>query len=384
VPWRNMSPTDQRLQLVADYHRGLRSMTALCADHGISRKIGYKWLQRYAEHGPAGLVDQSRRPRHCPHATTPLVMETLLELRRRHASWGPKKLLAVVARRYPDWALPSASTVGARFAREGLVTASPRRRPSVAEHPGMPTTAMSAPNAVWTIDFKGQFRVGGQYCYPLTVLDGCSRFLLGCDPLGTTTHAATASVLHRLFRTYGLPHVIRSDNGAPFAAPAIGRLARLSIWWIHLGIRPELIEPGHPQQNGRHERFHRTLKAETAQPPAATWADQTARFVRFRREYNTERPHEALAQQVPAACYAPSPRRLPRRLPPVDYPNPFEVRRVGPHGCFSWHQQYIHVGQVLSGEDIGFDEIDDGIWTVYFGPVRLGRLDERTMRVDRL
>jgi putative transposase len=382
LPWKETSPMDQRLQFVSDYQRGMAPMTELCARYEISRKTGYKWIGRYADDGPPGLLERSRRPHACPHASDPLVMEALLELRRRHPRWGPKKLLAVLHRRHPRWALPVASTVGARLKREGLVPSAPARRLKLGDHPGPAQTPMDAPNAVWTIDFKGQFRLGtGAYCYPLTIMDGWSRYLLGCEALLTTTHEQTRRVLTRVFDCYGLPAVIRSDNGTPFAAPALGRLSRLAVWWIHLGIRPELIEPGQPQQNGRHERFHRTLKADTAQPPAATAGAQQRRFQRFRREYNHVRPHEALAQQCPADRYVASSRRVPARVPLVDYPAHFEVRRIAQNGCFYWHQQYVTVGQVLTGEDIGLEEIDDGIWTVFFGPVPLGRFDERTTRL---
>ena len=370
---------DQRLQFVSDHQRRVASMTELCDRYEISRKTGYKWMARYADAGPAGLVERSRRPQSCPHATDPLVMEALLEVRRRHPRWGPKKLLAVLGRRYRHWSLPAASTVGARLKRDGLVSTAGRRRLPIGEHPGPAQTPMDAPNAVWTIDFKGQFRLGtGAYCYPLTVMDGWSRYLLGCEALTATTHEQTRRALTRVFARYGVPAVIRSDNGVPFEAPALGRVSRLSVWWIRLGIRPELIEPGQPQQNGRHERFHRTLKAETAQPPAATAAAQQQRFRRFRQEYNRERPHEALGQQCPGEHYVASSRRVPARLPLVDYPAHFEIRRVTQNGCFYWHQQYITAGQVLIGEDIGLEEIDDGLWDVFFGPVRLGRFDERT------
>lgn len=372
---------DQRLQFVSAYQRGASPFAELCAHYNISRKTGYKWIGRYAAEGPTGLLERSRRPHACPHASEPLVMDALLDVRRRHPRWGPKKLLAVVRRRCPEWTLPAASTVGARLKRDGLVTSASRRRRPGGEHPGPAQTPMDVPNAVWTIDFKGQFRLGtGAYCYPLTIMDGWSRYLLGCEALSTTTHDQTRRALLRVFDRYGLPNVIRSDNGIPFAAPSLGRLSRLSVWWIRLGIRPELIEPGQPQQNGRHERFHRTLKAETTQPPAATAITQQRRFQRFRREYNQERPHEALAQRCPGEQYVASSRRIPAHLPPVEYPAPFEVRRVGQNGCFSWRQHYVSVGHVLTGEDVGLEEIADGLWTVVFGPVRLGYFDERTVR----
>lgn len=381
MPWQETSPMDQRLQFVSDHQRGISTMVELCARYGISRKTGYKWLDRYAEDGPPGLLEQSRRPHACPHATDPLVMEALLELRRRHPRWGPKKLLRVLGRRQPRWGLPAASTLGARLKREGLAAAAAPRRARSSEHPGRPQTPMDAANAVWTIDFKGHFRLGtGEYCYPLTVMDGWSRYLLGCDALTGTTHAQTHRVLARLFDRYGLPAVIRSDNGVPFAGPTLARLSRLSIWWIRLGIRPELIEPGQPQQNGRHERFHRTLKAETTQPPAATASAQQRRFHRFRREYNRDRPHEALGLVCPGDRYVASTRRVPAQLPLLDYPAHFDVRRVAANGCFYWHQQYVTVGQLLTGEDIGLEEIDDGVWSVFFGPVYLGQFDDRTLR----
>jgi putative transposase len=381
LPWKETSPMDQRLQFVSDHQRGVSTMVELCARYGISRKTGYKWIGRYDEDGPTGLLEQSRRPDSCPHATDPRVMEALLELRRRHPRWGPKKLVRVLGRRHPQWALPAASTLGSRLKREGLAAPAAPRRARPGEHPGPPHTPMDAANAVWTIDFKGQFRVGtGAYCYPLTVMDGWSRYLLGCEALTATTHEQTRRAVARIFDRYGLPAVIRSDNGIPFAGLTLARLSRLSIWWIRLGIRPELIEPGHPQQNGRHERFHRTLKAETTQPPAATPRAQQTRFRRFRCEYNSERPHEALDHACPDDRYVASPRRLPARLPLIDYPAHFDVRRVAANGCFYWHQHYVTVGQLLTGEDIGLEEIDDGMWNVFFGPVYLGRFDERTLR----
>jgi putative transposase len=248
----------------------------------------------------------------------------------------------------------------------------------VQDHPGRPMSAMDYPNAVRTADFKGQFRTGdGQYCYPLTIIDGYSRMLLACEALGHPTHAASQPVFAELFRRLGLPERIRTDNGVPFATSALGRLSQLSVWWIKLGITPELIEPAHPQQNGRHERLHRTLKAETTKPPAQTARAQQRRFRAFQAEFNEERPHEALDGDTPASWYHRSSRRV--LGPPVDpeYPSHFEVRYVSRNGGVRWRRQWVNVSHVLAEEYVGLDEIDDGIWSVYFGPVLLGRFHER-------
>jgi putative transposase len=242
---------------------------------------------------------------------------------------------------------------------------------------------MTEANGVWTADFKGHFRTrDGYYCYPLTVVDGYSRFLLGCQSLLSTRIELAKPVFRRLFLEYGLPRIIRTDNGVPFATTALGRLSTLSVWWIRLGIRPELIEPAHPQQNGRHERMHRTLKAEATRPPCANRGAQQARFNRFRAEYNDVRPHEAIGQQVPASLYTPSPRRLPDKLPALEYPTHFEVRLVSNNGGIRWSCEWVNVTHTLGGEYVGLEEVGDGLWDVYFGPLKLGRMDERTKRIE--
>src|SRR5881397_3258702 len=257
-----------------------------------------------------------------------------------------------------------------------------RRRAHRRFHAGRPDTAFDQPNAIWTADFKGQFRTGnGVYCYPLTVQDGATRFLLGCRGLLAPTIEASEPVFARLFRRYGLPERIRTDNGAPFASNALGRLSTLSVWWVRLGIRPELIEPAHPEQNGRHERMHKTLKAETARPPRRTLAAQQRRFDWFRHRYNAERPHEALGQRLPASLYRESPRPYPATLLPITYPGHYEVRRVSRNGGIRWGSRWVNVSHVLAELDVGFEEIDDGLWEVYFGPVWLGRLHETTCRI---
>ncbi len=375
MPWRTTSIMQERLQFVAAYLDGVATMTELAADYGISRETGYTWVRRYTAEGPAGLHDRSRRP-HChPNAISPAVIDALVAARRRHPTWGPKKLLT------HDWLLaerPARSTASVILKRAGLVERRRhRRRPG---HPGRPPSVIAAPNVLWTIDFKGQFRTTDhQWCYPLTVIDSCSRYLLACHGLASTSTAGARRVLARVFREYGLPDRIRSDNGVPFAtAWAAARLSRLAIWWIHLGIIPELIEPGRPAQNGRHERFHRTLKRETATPPAATPAAQQRRFRRFRDEFNDERPHEALDQRRPRELYVPSSRQMPDRLPPLVYPADSLVRRVDQSGSVRWATGIrVYVTHTLIGEDIAFRPLADGVWGVYFGPVVLGHYDER-------
>jgi hypothetical protein len=237
---------------------------------------------------------------------------------------------------------------------------------------------VTAPNAVWTTDFKGEFRTGdGVYCYPLTLRDGFSRFVLRCDGLLSRTVAATHQRFARAFAQYGLPDRIRSDNGLPFASPGLAGLSSLSVWWIRLGIIPERIAPGHPEQNGSHEQFHRVLKAETARPPAPNCVAQQTRFRRFVREYNEERPHEALDNQPPVTRYVPSRRPLPQRVPPLDYSGHLELRRVSSNGTVSWRDAPLFLATALAGEYVAFEEVDDGLWTLHFATVALARYDER-------
>src|SRR5690606_30336264 len=278
-----------------------------------------------------GLADRRRVAAHCPHRTPAPIAAALLDARRRHPTWGPRKLLLYLARRQPRTPWPAASTVGALLRAHGLVT--PRRRRRPLGHPGRPTTPMDAPNVVWTADFKGDFAVGdGSRCYPLTIADGYSRYLLACQGLAAANHVLSRPIFERLFEEHGLPARLRSDNGAPFATCALCRLSRLSVWWLRLGIQPELIEPAHPEQNGRHERMHRTLKAETTRPPAGSLAAQQRRFNNFRVEYNAERPHDGLHGATPASCYTASPRPYPERLQPIEYPGHFEVYYVSTNG----------------------------------------------------
>ena len=372
---------DQRTQFIADYHRELFTVVDLAHRYRISRKTAYKWIDRFAEGGPLALGDRSRRPQSCPHETPADLIDAILELRRHHPRWGPKKLRRILSQRLPTRAWPARSTIADLLQRRGLIT--PTRRRRTPTHPGRPETAMTTPNETWTADFKGQFKTrNGQYCYPLTIADGCSRYLLACQGLRSTEIALARPVFLRLFREYGLPERMRTDNGVPFATTALGRLSTLSVWWIRLGIVPELIEPASPQQNGRHERMHRTLKAETTRPPAANLQAQQVRFNLFRVEYNDARPHEALDQDTPASRYQPSRRPLPPRLPALEYPGHFEVRLVSRNSGIRWKKHWVCVTHTLAGEYVGLEEVDDGLWDVYFGPVKLGRMDERRLQIE--
>jgi putative transposase len=380
MPWSVETPMSQRREFVEDAERALYTMRELCARYGISRRVGYKWLTRYRELGLVGLADQSRRPQHSPTQLDGELAGLCVDARHRHPTWGPRKLLAYLERRHRRQRWPAASTVGALLKREGLTA--PRRRRRPVGHPGRPMSVMDQPNAVWTADFKGQFRTGdGVYCYPLTIIDGYSRSLLACEALLHPTHAASQPVFADLFRRLGLPERIRTDNGVPFATSALGRLSLLSVWWIKLGITPELIEPAHPQQNGRHERLHRTLKAETTKPPAQTARAQQRRFRAFQAEFNEERPHEALDGDTPASWYHRSSRRVLGHPADPEYPSHFEVRYVSRNGGVRWHNHWVNVSHVLAEEYVGLDEIEDGIWSVYFGPVLLGRFHERDSRI---
>jgi putative transposase len=374
VPWRTSTPMSQRQEFIRLVHQRRHPITELCIAFGISEKTGHKWLARFAREGVAGLADRSHVPHAPPHQLSAAVRTAILKVRGQHMTWGPRKLRAVLTRTQPMVAWPATSTIGELLRREGLVRAGRTRRPSSGVPLDTGLTIASAPNELWTVDFKGEFRLGpGPYCYPLTVMDAQSRFLVGCTALLSTATTPAQVVFTRLFQRYGLPLVIRSDNGGPFAsALALGRLSTLAVWWIRLGIRPERIALGQPQQNGQHERMHRTLKAEATRPPSPTLLHQQQRFDRFRREYNAERPHEALNQQPPASRYTASERRFPARLPALAYPSHLEVRRVGGNGMATWRGRHFWLTRALADQEVSFEETDTDTWTVAFGPLTLG------------
>ena len=381
MPWEETTRTMQRVRFLLELESCLYTMSELCARYGISRKTGYKWACRYGQEGLAGLQERSRRPKSCPHSTAVEVERALVELRQKHPSWGPRKLRAWLGERRPEVAWPAASTIGDVLRRHGLVPARPAARRRVLA-PVQPLSQAVGANDVWTSDFKGQFRTGDhRFCYPLTVLDAYSRYLVGLVGLDSVRESGVWPVFERLFREYGLPAAIRTDNGSPFASTAVAGLSRLSVRWLKLGIRLERIARGHPEQNGSHERMHRTLKQETARPPAAHQAAQQARFEEFRRVYNEQRPHEALGQQAPVKVYGASPRPYPERIPEPEYPGHFEVRSVSEKGTIKWRGELLPISEALSGERVGLEETAPGQWALFLGATLLGRLDEEERKV---
>ena len=382
MPWREICSMDERMRFMAAVLEKKQSMGALCRRFGISRKTGYKWRRRYQTHGPAGLHNRSRAPHVTPWAIDRGQEAAILALRAKHR-WGPKKLHAVLSERDPEQKWPAPSTIGELLKRKGLSRPRKRQRHAYPTLSGL--TQAQAPNDVWCIDFKGWFRTGnGARCEPLTVTDAFSRYLLCCQVLNRTDYRSCRNEMERLFKQYGLPRVIRSDNGAPFASIGAGGLSRLSIGWVKLGIRPERIEPGKPQQNGSHERMHQTLKAECATPPAANLAAQQCRFDRFRTLFNQQRPHEALGQTPPARHYARSPRPYPQRLEGWEYPPDFAQRSVRTNGCIKWKGNLIFISEALKGERIGLWELDRNCALAYFAEIALGKIDCATRKLKRL
>jgi len=376
MPWHQTDPVNERLKFVAAAQDGRKTMTELCAAFGISRKTGYKILRRYQTEGPEGLRDRSSAPRRHPNQTLAEVESAILRVRKAHPTWGSKKILAVL---YRDWrcdGLPARSTVDAVLKRAGVV--SPRRCRTRRPPSAPPVVEALAPNDVWSIDYKGWFRVGdGTRCDPLTINDVFSRASLECRALIAPKLEDVQRQLENRFWDIGLPRFILSDNGPPFASRGIGGLSRLGVWLLRLGIQPVFIQPGHPEQNGRHERFHETLKAETATPPRASVRAQQAAFNKFRTCYNEERPHEALDMRTPAEVYVRSNRLMPHPLTDHEYADDVDVRRVRRDGRIKWHGQFVFLGEAMAGELVGLECVDGDRWHVHLGPMRLGVLHER-------
>jgi transposase InsO family protein len=375
MPWKETCPMDQRMQFVIEYRSGTLSIAELCLLYGISRQTGHKWINRFSPRiGQASLEERSRRPLHSPEATPALLVQRIIARREQFPSWGARKVLSLLELQWPkvDW--PHPTTVNDILKRHGLIRAR-KRRPRIPPRT-RPFSQCKEPNDVWCLDFKGHFRTGdGDVVYPLTVMDAASRFLLACVPLRAPEGAPVRDAFEQLFRTYGLPKALRCDNGEPFiAARSPAGLSRLSAWWVKLGIRVERIDPGKPQQNGRHERMHLTLKIDTALPPKPTFRAQSLAFSRFCKIYNQVRPHEALAMKTPASLYCPSKTPFPQRTPQLQYPFA-DLARVDTGGSIKWGNYKYFVSSSLAGELLGIYVLDSRYAELRFATLLLGVLD---------
>ncbi len=371
MPWKETRIVDQRLDFIAAVRQDPRgNFTLLCQRFGISRQTGYARLARYKRLGAKGLEDDPPEAKSCPHKTPPEIEDRIIAARKERPLEGPKKLRERLLTANPKLALPAASTIGDILTRRGMIP--PRRaRLRVPPHPS-PLEPCSEPNELWCVDYKGHFALGDKRrCHPLTITDAASRYLVKCEGLTGETCALARPHFERAFVEFGLPARIRSDNGPPFASKALGGLSEMSVWWIQLGILPERIEPGQPQQNGRHERFHRTLKDHTTKPPARSMAEQQRAFDYFRHDYNDARPHEALGQKPPASVYEPSWRPMrPPRAP--EYGDGFDVRRVNETGKISVAGTRLYIGRPLALQPVGLRPIDNDEWELHYGPLHIG------------
>ena len=384
MPWKQTCAAEERSAFVDAWLSNEFSFADLCARFGVSRPTGYEVIERFEQQGRAGLQERSRAPHRHPNATAPSVVAEILQVKRRYPRWGPVTIRDWLRRERAQRPWPATSTVGEILRRHGMVATRARRHLQTPPH-AHPFTAVQAPNDVWSIDFKGQFRLGDhRLCYPLTVSDNFSRYLLCCQGMHQPRYRPVRAALERVFVEYGLPDAMRSDNGAPFASVALAGLSALSIWLIKLGVMPERIAPGKPAQNGRHERMHRTLKAATAQPPKANLSAQQRAFERFRSEYNRQRPHRALGQGLrPVDLHRPSRRSMPLHLPELTYPDGLAVRKVRHEGHIRWHGFEVYITKTLVGEPVGLLELAHDLWQVYFGPLELGVLDARRGKIIR-
>ena len=368
---------EQRNEFITEWSKGGHSIAELSRIFEISRKTAYKWLERYELGGRAGLADGSRAPHHSPQAISREKAAEIVVERRAHPNWGARKIVQSLMRKQPKKVWPATSSIGDLLKREGLIQGRRvrRRTPPYTD----PLQHAREANQVWCVDFKGWFRYGdGGRCDPFTASDALSRLLLCCQATDKADGVNVRGVMETMFRKNGLPGAIRSDNGSPFASRAPGGLSRLSMWWLQLGIRHERIEPGCPEQNGRRERMHRTLKQETANPPRANRRLRQEAFAAFQREYNEQRPHEALDWKTPAALYVPSPRSYPARLPELQYPQGVHLRRISQQGSLKWKCERTFLSEVLARQTVGLLETEEDFFDVYYGPLLIGWFDGRS------
>ncbi len=382
MPWKETSVDEEKVKFIAAYKIGGWTMTDLCREFGIDRSTGYKYIRRFKEEGIDGLKEKSRAPKRQANAVREKLVNLILEARDLKPTWGPEKILSVLRGRYPgikDW--PSITTAGRILKRNGRIHEKKRRR---LKSTGVyPLSHVLQANDVWCTDYKGYFVVGnGKRCDPLTITDAYSRFLLACTITKKTDTTNVQAAFTDVFREYGLPDAIRSDNGSPFAASnSLGGLSRLSVWWLKLGIRLERIRPGNPQENGRHERMHRTLKQETALPPRSSLVAQQHAFDQFIDEYNNVRPHASLKNKTPSEYYQPSNRAFPEKLPEIAYHTSYEVERVSDEGFIRYGTHRVFISNVLRGELIGLEEISDRHRRIHFADAYIGVLDTYTGKV---
>jgi putative transposase len=383
MPWPEVCVADLREQMVLEALAGRRSKAEVAEFFGISRKSVYKWMERYQAQGRAGLSDLSRAPHHLARAIGGKVADEIVRLRLEQPLEGPLKIQAHLQALHPQWEIPAASTIGDLLRRQNLVKERHRRRCWPNPCPGL--TEARGPNEVWATDFKGWFRTSdGQRCDPLTISDVGVRYVLACQSVKAQDTESCEPVFEATFKEFGMPVAMRSDNGAPFASTGLGGLSRLSVKWIKAGIKLERIEPGHPEQNGSHERMHETLKQHTATPPAATIAEQQERFDRFRNYFNNQRPHQALDQTPPAQHYHPSPRPWPARLEDPWYDADHQVRRVRSNGEIKWKGEKIFIAESLIGELIGIRQLHWGDWLLSFSYLPLALIDYRGLELKAL
>ena len=383
MPWQKTDHVSEREHFLKVWLTGRHSMTALCRAFGISRKTGHKWVYRLKTEGMTDLSDRSRARHQQAHQTPESITQTLINTKFAFPDWGPRKVVAYLRNTQPDSCWPAHSTVSEIFARQGLVKHRGNRRYKSPARTA-PLSHASEPNRVWSVDFKGDFLLGNQKrCYPLTVFDNYSRYLLDCKGLYSTRTAPVIAAFERLFYDYGLPDYLRSDNGSPFASTRIGGLSQFSLWLLKRGVMPERIRPGQPQENGRHERFHRSLKAAVCKPPKGDLSAQQRAFNHYQFSYNNYRPHEALNDTPPAQHYTGSPRIYTGEVQEFHYPDHYVIRKVRSDGNMKWKQLPVYVANLLSGEYIGLEPIDDGCWMAYISTLKLGILDERQKRIIR-
>lgn len=379
MPWKESRIVDQRLQFLSSYQKEEMSISDLCREFEVSRPTGYRWINRYKEAGPEGLLDLSSKPHSCSHATSELIGDAILAMRRKYPSWGARKLKARLERLQPSVAWPAASTFGNILRRAGLTH--PKRKKRRTTPYSEPFSEVTAPNQLWCMDFKGYFSTGdGTRCDPLTITDAHSRYLIRCQIVSRMDLSEVTAVCEAAMREYGMPARIRTDNGAPFAGTGLLGMSKLSLGWRKLGIVHERIQPGRPQENGRHERMHRTLKEDTTKPAAFTLRSQQKKFDTFRHMFNHERPHEGLNNETPGSIYQPSLTMLPGTVKEFLYPKGFETRRINNSGDFSWHKDRVFVSEVFKFEALGFELIAEDVYKVFFRDIELGIFDVEALR----